>query len=470
MHLTLHMPHSASYIPKLTINERTNYSPCILDFYVLHIFYTTLPNFHVSLNMMKQNQSNRVAVRSKLTAVSSRPVNPGTIHSFTGLDHAMALHSVHVIFYYKEKLFSSFDLDPFRVCLSETLSLYPPVTGRIVRREVDGEWEVKCNDAGMRVVKATVATTLDEWLATVDGAEERLLTAWDDMPHGDSSSWSPYRIQINEFEGGGVAIGLSCSHMQADPTCATLLIKSWAETHRREPIVHQPSFDDLSNSPFTRGLNIHNTNTKSSRAYYEAKSMAAQTPLVLKKMGTATFKFSNEVIKQSLLAIHQTCPVATPFDLLAALFWARIALLKHPKSESNHSLSICVDFRKKLPLSYGHYGNALHFSLLSLPDVEEKEDFGDVAEAVHRHVSSQGEGEFWSALDWFESRKEEGGQFGAPFRMYGPELTCMSMEHMVDFPGITGNKPLMYTAVFDKENRPVHVSYHVGNVEGEGYG
>ncbi|XP_040375345.1 protein ECERIFERUM 26-like isoform X1 [Rosa chinensis] len=145
--------------------------------------------------MMKQNKSNRVAVRSKLTAVSSRPVNPGTIHSFTGLDHAMALHSVHVIFYYKEKLFSYFDLDPFRVCLSETLSLYPPVTGRIVRREVDGEWEVKCNDAGVRVVKATVATTLDEWLATADGAEERLLTAWDDMPHGDSSSWSPYRIQ-----------------------------------------------------------------------------------------------------------------------------------------------------------------------------------------------------------------------------------------------------------------------------------
>ncbi|XP_062014227.1 protein ECERIFERUM 26-like [Rosa rugosa] len=380
--------------------------------------------------MMKQNQSNRVAVRSKLTAVSSRPVNPGTIHSFTGLDHAMALHSVHVIFYYKEKLFSYFDLDPFRVCLSETLSLYPPVTGRIVRREVDGEWEVKCNDAGVRVVKATVATTLDEWLATADGAEERLLTAWDDMPHGDSSLWSPYRIQVRT------------------PIRPALSLFNETEKAYRKKTVY--------------------LNTKSLRAYYEAKSMAAQTPLVLKKMGTATFKFSNEVIKQSLLEIHQTCPVATPFDLLAALFWARIARLKHLKSESKHSLSICVDFRKKLPLSYGHYGNALHFSLISLPDMEEKDDFGDVARAVHRHVSSQGEGEFWFALDWFESRKEEGGQFGASFRMYGPELTCMSMEHMVDFPGITGNKPLMYTAVFDKENRPVHVSYHVGNVEGEG--
>ncbi|XP_050383703.1 protein ECERIFERUM 26-like [Argentina anserina] len=414
------------------------------------------------------NQSNRVAFRSKLTAVSSRPVNPGTRHSFTGIDKAMALHSVHVVFYYKKQLFTDFDLDPFRVCLSEALSLYPPVTGRIVRREVDGEWEVKCNDAGVRVVKATVATTLDEWLESADGAEEMLLTTWDDMPQGDDPSlWSPFKIQINEFEGGGVAIGVSCSHMQADPTCATLFIKSWAETHRREAVVHPPCFEE-SDSLLTRGLNTHSKNTKSSRAYYEAKSMAAQTPLVLKKMGTATFKFSDKAMKQSLLEIHQSCPVATPFDLLAALFWARIARLKHSESESKHSLSICVDFRKKLQLSYGHYGNALHFSLLSLPDVGVKEDLGDVAGAVHSHVSNQGEGEFWSAIDWFQSRKKEGGESGAPFRMYGPELTCMSMEHMIEFPGSTGNTPLMHTAVFDKEIRPVHVSYHVGNVEGEG--
>lgn len=278
-------------------------------------------------------------------------------------------------------------------------------------------------------------------------------------------------LQINEFKGGGVAIGLSCSHMQADPTCATLLIKSWAETRRREAVAHPPFFIDSLDSPLTRGLNINKTNTKSSRAYYEAKSMEAQTPLVLKKMVTATFKFSNAVIKRSLFEIHETCPDATPFDLLAALFWAHIARLKPQKSESKHSLSICVDFRKKLQLSYGHYGNALHFSLLTIPDVEEKQDLGYVAGAVHCHVSNQGEEEFWSAMELFESRKGEEDKYGAPFRMYGPKLTCVSMEHMVDFPGSTRstvNVPLMYAAVFDKDNRPVHVSYHIGNLEGEG--
>lgn len=276
-------------------------------------------------------------------------------------------------------------------------------------------------------------------------------------------------LQINEFEGGGVAIGLSCSHMQADPTCATLLIKSWAETRRGEAVAHPPFFIDSLDSPLTRGLNTNNTNTKSSRAYYEAKSMEAQTPLLLKKMGTATFKFSNAVIQQSLFEIHDTCPDATPFDLLAALFWAHIARLKPQKSESKHSLSICVDFRKKLQLSYGYYGNALHFSLLTIPDVEEKQDLGYVAGAVHCHLSNLGEEEFWSAMELFESLKGEEGKYGAPFRMYGPKLTCVSMEHMVDFPGSTRSTVnVPYGAVFDKDNSPVHVSYHVGNLEGEG--
>lgn len=135
-----------------------------------------------------------MVVHSKLTVVSSRAVVPGKTHTFTALDHAMGLHSLHVVFYYKEQLFGSIDLDPLRVSLSETLSLYPQVTGR-VDKNPDGNWEVKCNDAGVRVLMARVGTTLDEWLRSGDGSEERLLTMWDDMPD-DRSTWSPYRIQV----------------------------------------------------------------------------------------------------------------------------------------------------------------------------------------------------------------------------------------------------------------------------------
>ena len=143
---------------------------------------------------MSDEIKNRVRVQSKLTTVPSRPIRSAKAHPFTALDHAMGLHSLHIVFYYKANLFKDFDWDPSRVSLSDALSLYPPVTGRITRNG-DGNWEVKCNDAGVRVVKAHVAATLDEWLRSADGIEEKDLTIWDDMPE-DPINWSPFRIQV----------------------------------------------------------------------------------------------------------------------------------------------------------------------------------------------------------------------------------------------------------------------------------
>ena len=136
----------------------------------------------------------RVTVNSTLTVVSSKPVRQGLTHKLSGLDHAMGLHSIHMVFYYRNNPAPSFDLDPFRASLSEVLSMYPAVTGRLTRGE-DRNWVVNCNDAGIRVLRATVGTTLDEWLRSADGDEERDLTVWEDMPQ-DPRIWSPFRIQV----------------------------------------------------------------------------------------------------------------------------------------------------------------------------------------------------------------------------------------------------------------------------------
>lgn len=138
-----------------------------------------------------------MTVDSKLTAVSSKPISPGTTHPLSTLDHAMGLHTLHIIFYYNDNLFESFDLDPLRESLSEVISLYPPVTGRLTRGD-NGNWEVKCNDAGVRIIRARVGATLDEWLRSADGSEERDLTAWENMPH-DPNMWSPFQIQVPFF-------------------------------------------------------------------------------------------------------------------------------------------------------------------------------------------------------------------------------------------------------------------------------
>ncbi|OMO96377.1 Transferase [Corchorus olitorius] len=402
-------------------------------------------------------QSCRVNLHSKLTAVSSKPVEPGRTHQLTPLDQAMGKHSLHLVFYYDKNPFGSFDWDPIRVSLSETLSLYPPVTGRMTRGEA-GNWEVKCNDAGVRVKRANVSVTIDEWLRNANGIEEKDLAAWEEMPE-NPNTWSTFHIQVSEFEGGGVAIGINCSHMNADLTSLILLFKAWTEVHRRQIIEHPPVF---SSGSALHGREVPITSTKSAK-YYVTKSIS---PAPSVKMALTTFKFSNSVIKKCLSEIHVKCPDATPFDLLAALFWMRIARLKSSKDEHKQSMSICMDFRKllKKPLPYGYFGNALHFSLLTL---EEKDvisgELANMADAVHDNVAGIKEEEILSMVDWFESRKGEEGKYAPPFRMYGPELTCVNMEHMIN-----GDESLIYAAMFEENMKPAHVACHVGNVEGEG--
>uniref|UniRef100_A0A1J3DTY4 Protein ECERIFERUM 26-like n=1 Tax=Noccaea caerulescens TaxID=107243 RepID=A0A1J3DTY4_NOCCA len=377
-------------------------------------------------------RENRVEVKSMLTQVSSKPSGSGRVHPFTALDNAMSPHTVHVILYYARSPFGSFDVESVRIPLSELLSLYPPVVGRVTKNP-DGIWEVKCNDAGLRVLEAKVCVGIDEWLRSADGHDELDLTAWEDMPE-DPSTWSPFRLQINEFEGGGVAIGLSCPHRQADPTTLTVLLKSWTEAQRRQCIVHPPSFSPL---PY----NLTDTDAVKSDGESFPKPVSTKT-------ATATFRFSDSAFKRCL--DEYSIDGASPFDVFAALLWTRVALVKR----NCDRVSICMDFRRLLPdpLPYGFFGNALNFSSLEISDVVNK-GIGHVARSINDHVTSLDVEKIRSDLNRIRSH----GQ------IYGKDLTIVNMEHM-----IVEGEPLMYEAVFQDGTRPVHVSYRIRNEGGEG--
>ncbi|KAK1281716.1 hypothetical protein QJS10_CPB22g01021 [Acorus calamus] len=108
-----------------------------------------------------------------------------------------------------------------RESLSTVLTAYPAVTGRL-QRDSEGHWMIKCNDAGVRMVEATVKGSVEEWLSHVDREEELRLVHWEDM-FQNPCFWSTFYVQLTEFEGGGLAIGLSCAHLLADAACATML-------------------------------------------------------------------------------------------------------------------------------------------------------------------------------------------------------------------------------------------------------
>lgn len=195
--------------------------------------------------------------------------------------------------------------------------------------------------------------------------------------------------QITEFKDGGVAIGLSCPHMYADPTCATLLIKTWGDAHRRACIVHPPFFNP-------QALDIRPTVTSTSIiAQLESKSKHIIPPTTT-KFSTTTFRFDEKTVSRCLDEIKAESPNATAFDAIVGLFWWRIGNVS--------SLNVGVDFRKSLyaPLPHGYFGNAIHFSEVSGGDGA---DWGKLTEAVRTHVAGLGEDDYLSTVEWLDSKR-----------------------------------------------------------------
>lgn len=221
-----------------------------------------------------------------------------------------------------------------------------------------------------------------------------------------------------------MAIGLSCTHMLADLTFLASFFNSWTQVHRHVPITHPTRVAPLSNHALPRSLPPPHAH-----AHAESPSPTNAT------LPTATFKFPGSAIKQRLSDLRHTCPNATPFDLLAAVFWTRI--------KSDGHITLCTDFRAKESLPLGYLGNAMRFSRLSRK--VEGEEVGHVVSAVHAHLEEESEG-------------------GSDYE-YGAQLTCVCMEHLLtrDREG-DQTSSLLYAPSFCADEKPLHVSCRVGNV------
>ncbi|XP_020094694.1 protein ECERIFERUM 26-like [Ananas comosus] len=347
----------------------------------------------------------RVTVVAKSTAVGVKPVRAGKTHPLSAPDHAMGRHTLHLVYYYRPS--PALDRDRLLESLSEVLSYYPAMTGRLTWQHHDpqdetagagsGAWVVKCNDAGVRMVDARADATLEEWLRTASDEEEMELAYWEPMGP-EPYVWSPYYIQITEFKEKGYGVGVSCTHMHGDPTCVAVFLKAWSDAHRRAVLAHHPFF--------------------------------------------------------------QPTAFLSPFAALASLFWLRIASASSSSSpaaaaaavEGEAALTLGVDFRKRMsaPLPMGYYGNAVFFSRAR---ADLSRGWAHAAAELDRHVAELDEGrDVWAHAQWLRARPRD-----APFQMYGPELTCVALDHVP-----------AYAAEFEAGVGPAHAAFRIGGAEGEG--
>ncbi|KAG7545754.1 Transferase [Arabidopsis suecica] len=269
-------------------------------------------------------EEDRLRFICKRTVVSTRSMEPGRLYRFSVLDHVMEPNHIRLVYYYR----SSKTREPgeitkkLRESLAYALNCYPIVTGRLVKEidgteekeDVSGRWKVKSNDAGMRMVEARATGSVEEWLRDVNREEELKLVHWEDMYHLHYY-WSTFCVQVTEFESGGLAIGLSCSHLLADPVCAMMFIRAWADLTLSRSMMAPPLFHPLPPRRFANHRLI--SNNQLVIHYIKSCSLTASPSNVTEgHMVTVTFLFPDPLVRAG-----ENEPRISTFEILAGLFW-----------------------------------------------------------------------------------------------------------------------------------------------------
>ncbi|XP_074565876.1 protein ECERIFERUM 26-like [Curcuma longa] len=120
--------------------------------------------------------------------------------------------------------------------LSTALPERPVLSGRLRKKEEEaaggGRWEVKFNDAGVRLVQATAEVTMADVIESKEAHQLHAhLAYWEDLNMDRPDFSALFYIQVTQFEGDGYSIGVSCSLLLADPSFLTKFLISWAEIH-----------------------------------------------------------------------------------------------------------------------------------------------------------------------------------------------------------------------------------------------
>ncbi|XP_062109772.1 protein ECERIFERUM 26-like [Humulus lupulus] len=399
----------------------------------------------------------------KRTVVSTKPVPPGKYHPLSVLDRVMEKNNLRMVFYYPSmRSYHNDDDDDddqtvinvgrLRESLAEMLTSFPAVTGRLQENDKNGEWMIKCNDAGVRMVEARAQGSVEHWLSCVDRGRELNLVYWEELYH-KPYFWSTFYVQITEFEEGGLAIGLSCIHLLADLTCATMIINSWAQTTFYGKMLAS-YFHPLPPRKLGNKKSNHVPYTPLTNHYKSTIERSKTIPIVNTKYTTLSLAFADHNVRACINAAqmidkaHQIGP--SPFEALAGLFWVCISKAKGI-ADRLLNMSVCLDMRRVLNVDKRFFGNCMVYNEVNPKGVLEN-DLSEAAKAIGEVVVKMDNEGVMDLIEWLQCSKK----IDAPL-MNNCDLVCSYLD-VVD----------PYLAVFGDKVAPIRVSYYVEPVLGLG--
>ncbi|KAL9231370.1 hypothetical protein vseg_006607 [Gypsophila vaccaria] len=321
----------------------------------------------------------------ELKIISTETIKPSSptpshLRKFTLslLDQKFSTLIVPVLLFYAppEGAAQTIDMDRFKTCLSQTLTAFYPLAGR-----VESQGTILCNDEGVPFTVASVNCALDSVLDSLSSYKKDL-TRFYPPRAGLIEAGLQVSIQVNVFSCGGFCIGLYHTHKVTDGTSVGTFFRYWAALVAQHDTEHAAAqyLADFSSAArvfppvvlpqedkpaVTAELN-NNEKPKEKKTSSEW-SFLCQTRIVLR-----SFLIRNEAVeklKAKSISEHVTNP--SRFEAVAGFLWKSI--LSNSTKEGRSTLSVAVDLRSRVdpPLPVRAMGNILESSFLQSENTAE---------------------------------------------------------------------------------------------------
>nr|XP_043625852.1 coniferyl alcohol acyltransferase-like [Erigeron canadensis] len=333
---------------------------------------------------------------------------------FTNFDLLVPPVDTGSIFYYKEPSHGSFAeiIDALKASLSQVLTLFPPLAGKIEWNGEAGENQFHCNNQGVDFVVAVADVELKELnFYNPDECVEGKL-----MPKNKRGIMS---IQVTKLSCDGIVIGFANDHRIVDGYSANMFMSAWADITRSKTTSIRPSFERSHLKP--RSPTTYSPLIDDVFALFQPPSNPTKDIndvgddyIVVNRL---YYIKGEQLIKLQMLASENGIK-RSKIVAFASFLWKQVALSMEESGKHSEACNVVVsvDGRRRLgdggddekgKLMASHFGNVLSMPFGSKKPQELKEmSLSNVATEVYEFLQTATTKEhFLDIIDWVEEQR-----------------------------------------------------------------
>ncbi|KAH7283337.1 hypothetical protein KP509_34G002100 [Ceratopteris richardii] len=291
--------------------------------------------------------------------------------------------------------------------LAQCLVHYYPWCGRLVK---EGRPAIDCNDAGVEFVEACVDSPLLQ-LAD-EGFQMRPLFRQLCQHVDHTKDNSPLlSVQVTFFSDGGVAVGITQSHVIADGQALWNFMMSWSECSRGVPLscppVHDrellalpnPSAEKASTWRFYESKVEGEEGSPSTGDSADETQLGPSTPPDLTQCLLIMPSSAIKQLKAEDGGVH------TSYEVMCAHLWKHITIARQRPPHEPTFLFVLANCRSRInpPLPATYFGNAIGFDIcVAKPKRICSETLHDTASRIHSTIVSIVHDGLQGFMNWLE--------------------------------------------------------------------